>query len=262
MLIVRTIGFAFSLTTVIYTQKICACGAASTHHELFDDVRSCVTDSRSWFFVAVRILLVTMACDVLFPMLTLILVMRKRIRRCYRAVRPPKERNVEEVQMSYETACKCCCECSSIMTCYAFGGKNLSAGSYADVAIALTDFVAHDGFDIVASDVAAAMICLVQVQKQKQIDCKNELVKEGGIIAKDKRLATKLWRNLIDKQDTLETRQRSMVGIINSLSFGSNEKDSGDIEAGLDVNNNGKSNMLQTKSVRQALTVVEEGKLG
>lgn len=59
------------------------------------------------------------------------------------------------------------------------------------------------------SDVAAALICLVNQQKQKQLDCKNELVREGGLFAKDRKLATKLWRQFMRLESTTDVPVRS-----------------------------------------------------
>jgi len=61
----------------------------------------------------------------------------------------------------------------------------------------------------VPSDVAAALICLVNQQKQKQLDCKNELVREGGLFAKDRKLATKLWRQFMRLESTSHVPVRS-----------------------------------------------------
>ena len=73
-----------------------------------------------------------------------------------------------------------------------------------------TDFVDGDGsLDIVPSDVAAALICLVNQQKQKQLDCRNELVREGGLFAKDRKLATKLWRQFMRLESTTHVPVRS-----------------------------------------------------
>lgn len=78
------------------------------------------------------------------------------------------------------------------------------------VPMAPTDFVDGDGsLDIVPSDVAAALICLVNQQKQKQLDCKNELVREGGLFAKDRKLATKLWRQFMRLESTTHVPVRS-----------------------------------------------------
>ena len=78
------------------------------------------------------------------------------------------------------------------------------------VPMALTDFVDGDGsLDIVPSDVAAALICLVNQQKQKQLDCRNELVREGGLFAKDRKLATKLWRQFMRLESTTHVPVRS-----------------------------------------------------
>jgi len=115
------------------------------------------------------------------------------------------------------------------------GGQKLTAGSYADVAIALTDFFADDGLDTVPSDIAAAMICLVNLQKQKQIDCKNDLLKEGGIFAKDRRLATRLWKQLVAFDPTVIAKQETA----NPPAMKNNAVD---IELGLNVHVNEHSN--------------------
>lgn len=87
--------------------------------------------------------------------------------------------------------------------------------------MALTDFLDDEGsLDIVPSDIAAALICLVNVQKQKQIDCKNDLLKDGGLFAKDRMLATRLWRQFFNvKANSGATikRQDSMRGISPAL---------------------------------------------
>ena len=78
------------------------------------------------------------------------------------------------------------------------------------VPMAPTDFVDGDGsLDIVPSDVAAALICLVNQQKQKQLDCRNELVREGGLFAKDRKLATKLWRQFMRLESTTHVQVKS-----------------------------------------------------
>jgi len=79
-----------------------------------------------------------------------------------------------------------------------FGGQKITAAGYVDVAIALTAFFEDRGeLDIVPSDVAAALVCLMTIQRQKQIDCRNELTKEGeGIYAKDKKFLGKLWSTM------------------------------------------------------------------
>lgn len=74
----------------------------------------------------------------------------------------------------------------------------MTPGSYTDVAIALTDFLDGGGtLDIVPSDVAAALICLVNVQKQKQIEVKNKLLQDGGSFAKDRTLFGRIWKQFI-----------------------------------------------------------------
>lgn len=208
MFICRMVGFTFIVIAIALTEKICIC--VNDHiSEAVDDVSealfeqelgefsTCPTNIRSWYIV-VKWMAFTMACDVLFPMIALLVILRYKIYRCYRQIRPMKENTLEEVERSWQLTCKRCCECSSLMTCYMFGGQKLTAGSYADVAIALADFLGDGGsLDIVPSDIAAALICLVNVQKQKQIDCKNALLAEGGVFAKDEMLATRLWSQIV-----------------------------------------------------------------
>jgi len=123
------------------------------------------------------------------------------------------------------------------MTCYLCGGQHLTAGSYADVAIALTDFLDDEGsLDIVPSDIAAALICLVNLQKQKQIEAKKVLLEDGGLFAKDRKLATKMFRQLFKLESTYKAE--SMRGVSASLQRSvsiqrSDKKEEDDIEMGL-----------------------------
>ena len=105
--------------------------------------------------------------------------------------------------------------------------------------MASTDFVDGDGsLDIVPSDVAAALICLVNQQKQKQLDCKNELVREGGLFAKDRKLATKLWRQFMRLESTThvqvshsESMRKVSASLKRSLSLTSEDIETGGVLA-------------------------------
>mmetsp|Transcript_15200 Transcript_15200/g.29639 ORF Transcript_15200/g.29639 Transcript_15200/m.29639 type:complete len:999 (+) Transcript_15200:251-3247(+) len=158
------------------------------------------------WLVCARILIFVMACDVLFPLLTLAIVMRKRWRTFWNRHRRRWQRDREpddatDAKKSWEKTCQRCCECTGLLTCYLFGGQKLTAGSYVDVAVALADFLGDEGsLDIVPSDIAAAMICLVNIQKRKQIECRNQLMEEGGVLAKDKALVRKLLRSFRETQ--------------------------------------------------------------
>lgn len=204
MLMIRTLGFAFALFAMLFTEGYCRCvvdqlknlidDGSSDRGEAMQHIQSC--PSRQKWFYCIRILVFTMACDVFFPTVTFCVVMRKRIRTWYRGIRPTRERSIGDKEKSWQNTCKRCFECSSIMTCYMFGGQKLTAGSYADVAIALVDFLDDEGsLDIVPSDIAAALICLVNVQKQKQIERKNELLQDSvGVFAKNRRFTTNLYK--------------------------------------------------------------------
>jgi len=265
MLMVRVAGFVFAVVALTFAERFCSCARNNLPEELLEernmarrDFSVCPTSTREWY-VCARLVIFTMACDALFPAITLIVVLRQRIHRWYRRIRPPRERGLEDVQRSWQLKCKRCCECSSLMTCYMCGGQKLTAGSYADVAIALTDFFSDDGLDIVPSDIAAAMICLVNIQKQKQIDCKNELVREGGIFAKDRRLATRLWRQFNHSNNTrspISRRSGSMRDVSNSLKnslsmTAESLKNSGDIEEGLDTYQDDESHPIENESLGQ-----------
>ena len=250
MLIIRTIGFVFSVTALLLSEKYCNCVYDNLPEE-FRDPRwtnnsrsTCPTDVRSWY-IAARILIFTMACDAFFPAITLLVVMRHKIHKCYRHINPPKERSLDEVQKSWRMACKRCCECSSLFTCYLCGGQKLTANSYADVAIALSEFLGDEGqLDIVPSDIAVALICLTTVQKQKKIDAKNELMDSPTIFAKDRKFANRLWRQLMGNNKTnigsVGTKRReswsdisgALKTSVKHMSSTSLEK-AGDVESGL-----------------------------
>lgn len=196
MLLLRTLGFIFLIVALTVTNQFCKCAFNNSFVDSGELLSACPTDD---LHTTAILLIFTMACDVLFPFITLITVTRQKIRKMYRRIRPRKERSLEDAQRSWQMTCKRLCECSSLMTCYMFGGQKLTAGSYADVAIALADFLDDEGnFDIVTSDIAAALICLVNIQKQKQIDCKHRLLQQGGLFAKDRKLADRLWKQFIN----------------------------------------------------------------
>ena len=202
MLLVRLVGFVLSMYMITVTNKYCACVSKEFPHweEWEREIIKCPTD-RPWYFCT-RVLVFTMLCDVFFPIVTFLVVMRKRIHSFYRRLRPPIGRERADIEESWRRTCKRFCECSALMTCYLFGGHKLTAGSYADVAMALADFVDDEGvLDIVPSDIAAALICLVNIQKQKQIDCRDQLLEEGGVLAKDKALVGKLLRTFRESQN-------------------------------------------------------------
>ena len=237
MLILRTIGFIFAVVALVLTDRFCNCAFMKAEElqgrdYIFSSKRACVTDERSWY-IAIRLLIATMACDVFFPLMSLLVVMRKRIYKWYRRIRP-RERTAEEKIQAYEICCKRFCECSALLTCYMCGGQHLTAGSYADVAMALTDFVDGEGsLDIVPSDIAAALICLVNLQKQKQIDCKNELVNEGGLFAKDRQIATRLYRQFFKLDSTSAMYRRAGTESIHEVSASLERSvTSDDIESG------------------------------
>jgi len=300
MLIVRIAGFIFAVVSLALTEQYCKCAVNNMPEEwlklesLIDRktgiFSACPTDSRTWY-VAARILIFTMGCDAIFPLITFTVVMRKKIHRWYRRIRPLKERELEDVQRSWQIKCKRFCECSSLMTCYMCGGHKLTAGSYADVAIALTDFLDDGGsLDIVPSDIAAALICLVSIQKQKQISAKEELLKEGGLFAKDRRMATRLWRQLFNgtsdtngrvkkkpehKREISAVLQNSVIMGMSSANIGallnappkndsmSSMNNSEDIETGLNAqygdNANSTELVIQSTSLDNDVLSIEEG---
>eukprot|EP00956_Cyclotella_meneghiniana_P004360 scaffold5318_cov73-Cyclotella_meneghiniana.AAC.6 len=103
--------------------------------------------STGWPYI-VKVLVISMGTDLILHIIMACYISKKRILRWHESNRAPIERSFRE--KSWETACKRCCQCSSIMTCYMFGGRNLTSGGYADVAIALTDFLDDGGsLDIV-----------------------------------------------------------------------------------------------------------------
>ncbi len=169
--------------------------------------------SGDWFYL-VRVYLFMLAFDVAVPTLLFFCVMKSRASRLlFRNIRPQREKVAEDQYRWWQRCCQTCCECSSLMTCYMFGGHRITASRYVDVAIALTTFFEDRGaLDIVPSDVAAALICLTTIQTQKQIDCRNELMKEGGgVYAKDKRFLSKLLSDVKVGKVNSQQQQRQDI---------------------------------------------------
>ncbi|KAL7542937.1 hypothetical protein ACHAWF_007285 [Thalassiosira exigua] len=271
MLILRAAGFVWSVIALLLTESFCNCAKNNLPEELLTLLAeeqgrtifsACPIDSRDWY-VAARVLIFTMACDAIFPTISLIVVLRQRIHKVYRRVRPKRERQLEDEQKYWQTTCRHCCRCCSLMTCYMCGGDKLTSGSYADVAFALTHFLdGHGKLDIVPSDIAAALICLVNVQKQRQIECKNELLREGGILAKDKVLLQRLWREFETKTNVgipnlnraTERKREVSLSLRKSLSLSMDSlSKADDTEAGLQGSLSSTENMQEDGNIEVSL---------
>ena len=161
MMVIRIVGFVFAMVALFYARSYCSC-ATSKLGELEEGLRrnvACPIDKTGWR-TAARFLVCMMGIDCIYPLLTLVLIMRGRIIR----MRPPKERTDEEIQETWEKSCQRCCGCSSLLTCYLCGGRKLAAQSYGDVAYALTDFLAgEENLDIVPSDGKTTIVTVFPV---------------------------------------------------------------------------------------------------
>lgn len=208
--IMKVIVWILLIYIAVVTDRYCYCvvRARTGKTEGFATIaalRTCPAFTE--WFVLTRIFLFLISCDILASSTIFLCVLRTRVERFLRRSRK-RERVAEDEYKWWRNCCRACCEFSSLMTCYMFGGQHLTSSSYADVAIALTAFFEDRGsLDIVPSDIAAALICLMTIQRQKQIDCRNELLKEGGIYAKDKFFLSKLWKSLrkSESQTDIET---------------------------------------------------------
>ena len=198
--IMKVIVWILLIYIAVETDRYCKCvvRARTGKTEGFATIaalRTCPAFTE--WFVLTRIFLFLISCDILASSTIFLCVLRTRVERFLRRSRK-RERVAEDEYKWWRNCCRACCEFSSLMTCYMFGGQHLTSSSYADVAIALTAFFEDRGsLDIVPSDIAAALICLMTIQRQKQIDCRNELLKEGGIYAKDRFFLSKLWKSLV-----------------------------------------------------------------
>jgi hypothetical protein len=117
-----------------------------------------------------------------------------------------------------------------------FGGRNLTSGGYADVAIALTDFLDDGGsLDIVVSDIAAALICLVNIQKQKQIECTRELLKDSRGLFEDAQFTTKILRMFREVNSSKKKLTPASKALLQSMTgIAGDYSDIGDIEQGFE----------------------------
>jgi len=195
------------------TNRYCTCVQSTGGPDKLAGRLDCPS-SREWFYL-VRVFVFMLAFDVFVPTLLFFCVLKSRASRLlFRNIRPQREKVAEDQYKWWQRCCQTCCECSSLMTCYMFGGQRITAARYVDIAIALTTFFEDRGaLDIVPSDVAAALVCLMTIQTQKQIDCRNELMKEGGgIYAKDKRFLSKLLSAMkLSKGSSRQKQQQHML---------------------------------------------------
>jgi pentatricopeptide repeat protein len=193
LLLLKIITLVLVAVMTVGTVSYCNCVKNSQGPDRLSGLQTCPAHSK-WFNM-VRAFLALLCCDVVIPSILFCCMMKSKTSRLFRNIRQRRATVAEDDYMWWQRCCQACCEFSSLMTCYMFGGQRLTASRYVDVAIALTAFFEDRGeLDIVPSDVAAALVCLMTIQRQKQIDCRNELMKEGGgIYAKDKKFLGKLW---------------------------------------------------------------------
>lgn len=231
MFVVRITGFIFAVYAVIFTDNYCKC-LKNALIENLEGTFHCQFD-RGWFHLA-KILVICMCVDVNLHIIVACYITKKRFFRWQNEKRAPRERSVKE--KSWEDACRRCCRCSSIMTCYMFGGRNLTSGGYADVAIALTDFLDDGGsLDIVVSDIAAALICLVNIQKQKQIECTRELLKDSRGLFEDAQFTTKILRMFREVNSSKKKLTPASKALLQSMTgIAGDYSDIGDIEQGFE----------------------------
>ena len=114
MMLVRTAGFIFAFVALLLTDRYCECASnnisnlpevISLELEIDQSYSRCPTDDRTWY-ISARVLIATMACDAFFPMINLLIILRKRIHKAYRRLRPRDPRSLEEVQRSWQFCCK------------------------------------------------------------------------------------------------------------------------------------------------------------
>lgn len=231
MFLIRLVGFIFGVYIIDYTKGYCDCvkDAWSDDFDLQREKRSFCPYDRGWFNL-VKFLVITMGVDIILHIMMACYISKQKVTRWHDARRAPKKRS--EKERSWEMTCKRCCECSSIMTCYIFGGRNLTNGGYVDVAIALTDFLDDGGsLDIVPSDIAAALICLVNIQKQKQIERKNELLKDStGLFAKDKLFSSRILKYFRESKASSKQHTEQPDALVKSICDGTTLNIHGDIE--------------------------------
>lgn len=201
------------LVAIIFdgVNRYCSCVQNSIGRDKLEGRQSCPS-AREWFYL-VRVFVFMLVVDILVPSVLFFCVLKSRASRLlFRNIRPQREQVAEDSHRWWQLCCQRFCECSSLMTCYMFGGQRIAAARYVDVAIALTAFFEDRGsLDIVPSDVAAALVCLVNIQTRKQIECRNELMKEGGgIYAKDKKFLGKLWSSMKARR---QQQQQQILGV-------------------------------------------------
>ncbi len=229
------------LVSIIFygTNKYCSCVQNTIGLDKLEGRQSCPS-TREWFYL-VRVFVFMISADILVPSVLFFCVLKSRASRLlFRNIQPQRERVVEDNYRWWQICCQRFCECSSLMTCYMFGGHRITQNSYADVAIALTLFFEDRGsLDIVPSDVAAALVCLVNIQTQKQIACRNELMKEGGgIYAKDKKFLGKLWSAMkASKAKAKNSRQRQQIMLGMDIETGTYKQDETSLEPNVSGSN-------------------------
>ena len=229
-LLIKFIMLVLVAVISVFTDSYCNCVRDSLGVSDLTRLNACPAE-RQWF-VMVRIFLILFAADVFVSSLLLFCcILRTRASKCRLFQNSRPQREIVEEYRWWQRFCQRSCELLSILTCYIFGGKRVDPARYVDIAIALTTFFEDGGaLDIVPSDVASALICLTISQRKKRIECRNELLKQGGgIYAKDKKFLGKLWSNMKTSSRQLQQqkelrRNKSFRGSHVDIEAGMNEE--------------------------------------
>ena len=133
---------------------------------------------REFWYIDLVILMTSLAAEILLSLLGNVTVM---LRRCFKQ----KKHNHSSYEMddpdslisihgavedAWENRCKNMCLCMARSTCYLFGGSQVQAGEYDQIARVLADY--FEGFegahiDLVASDIVAGFVMLGKLQRKR-----------------------------------------------------------------------------------------------
>lgn len=140
--------------------------------------------SHSWW-IGYALFLLTLMGEAMLKILFILRICCKQPT----STEPPSQYNDyhhQNVERLWEQRCSLLCSCLGMSTCFLFGGRELSTGSsssgqthYEAVARALSDFTESRGvLDIVPTDLAAGLLVLQRVQRQRVLESRLMLLNE------------------------------------------------------------------------------------
>ena len=142
-----------------------------------DEENEVYSQSKFWW-IPYTLLLLSQLMEVVFQLSVTVQLYRRPAHSS-----PAPSIHHDMVEEMWQERCMGFCECLGWSTCFMFGGRQVRMGEFGDVARALADYLESGGvLDLVPSDVATGFMVLQRIQRKRQLEAREEVQGELGMV--------------------------------------------------------------------------------